>query len=72
MHKQSCYLILIDISHEDVQVIVDLNLVLKTLTHIRDEETVALFDQLNVKLVVVCLSINSLFDNLECDLSNIK
>jgi hypothetical protein len=72
MHKQSRYLVLIDIPHEDVQVIVNLNLVLETLAHIRDKETIALFDQLNVKLVVVGLSVNSLFDNLEGNLSNIK
>jgi hypothetical protein len=65
MHQECGNLVLVNIAHENIQVIVNLKLVLEVLANVGNEEPVSLLDKFNVVLIVVGLSVYSLLNDLQ-------
>jgi hypothetical protein len=61
--QQSSYPVLINVSHEDVNVIVHLQLILEIITNVGNQKPVTTSDELCVVLVVIGDTVDTLLDN---------
>lgn len=70
--EQSRLLVLVGVSHDAVEVFIELDLIGKVVPHVADEEAVAGRDQINVVLVVYRDAVHLLLDEIKCDRRDVE
>ena len=72
IYQQSGNLVLVEVAHKRIEVVVHAELILQVVPHVGYQEAVALLDESHVIGLVIGVSIDLNFDEVESDLGDVE